>query len=166
MEMTVASQSEYRFRLQLPDGPPFDVVRFELTEGLSQPFRLSLALSCFQHDIDLDVLLDGPATFTIARDGQPVREVHGIVTAFEQGDTGVRRTRYRAVIEPPLVRLDLRRNSRIFQRVAVPAILKTLLDEQRVAASSLEMLREREHVQREYCVQHREQDLAFFQRLA
>lgn len=162
----MASQSEYRFRLQLPDGPPFDVVRFELTEGLSQPFRLSLALSCFQHDIDLDALLDGPATFTIARDGQPVREVHGIVTAFEQGDTGFRRTRYRAVIEPPLVRLDLRRNSRIFQRVAVPAILKTLLDEQRVPASSLEMLREREHVQREYCVQHREQDLAFFQRLA
>lgn len=166
MEMTVASQSDYRFRLQLAEGPSFDVVRFVLTEGLSQPFRLSLELSCFQHDIELDVLLDGPATFTIARNGQPVREVHGIVTAFEQGDTGFRRTRYRAVIEPPLVRLGLRHNSRIFQRVAVPAILKTLLDEQHVPASSLEMLRGGEHVQREYCVQHREQDLAFFQRLA
>jgi type VI secretion system secreted protein VgrG len=166
MEMTVASQSDYRFQFQLPDGPTFDVVRFELTEGLSQPFRLWLELSCFQHDVDLDALLDGAATFTIARDGQPVRQVHGIVTALEQGDTGFRRTRYRAVIEPPLVRLDLRRNSRIFQRVAVPAILKTLLDEQRVVGTALHLLREREHVEREYCVQHREQDLAFFQRLA
>jgi type VI secretion system secreted protein VgrG len=113
-------QSEYRFAVEFANAPAFDVVRFELTEGLSQPFRLSLELSCFQHDVDLDALLDGPATFTIARDGQPVRQVHGIVTAFEQGDTGFRRTRYRAVIEPPLVRLDLRRNSRIFQRVAVP----------------------------------------------
>jgi len=137
-------QSEYRFAVELAHGPAFDVVRFELTEGLSQPFRLSLELSCFQHSVDLDALLDGPATFTIARDGQPVRQVHGIVTAFEQGDTGFRRTRYRAVIEPPLVRLDLRRNSRIFQRVAVPAILKTLLDEQRVLPPQfLRLLRSR-----------------------
>ncbi|MGH8466922.1 MAG: type VI secretion system Vgr family protein, partial [Pseudomonas sp.] len=158
-------QSEYRFSIDLPNGPACDVVRFRLFEALSQPFRLELDLASAQDNADPIALLDQPAIFTIARHGEPVRQVHGIVTAFDQGDTGFRRTRYQAVVEPSLVRLNLRHNSRIFQRNGVPDIIGTLLKEQRVL-SRFDLPRAKHHLEREYCVQHREQDLQFFQRLA
>ncbi|MEL1266397.1 type VI secretion system Vgr family protein, partial [Pseudoxanthomonas putridarboris] len=157
------TQSDYRFDFEITEGPSFEVVRFGLSEGLSTPFRLELELASGQSSMDFDALLDVAATFTLSRSGVAVRRVHGIVTAFEQGASGFRRTRYRAVVEPELVRLGLRHNSRIFQRQAVPAILKTLLDEQRVQGR---FETAQEHLEREYCVQHREYDQTFLQRLA
>ncbi|WP_342315669.1 contractile injection system protein, VgrG/Pvc8 family [Lysobacter sp. FW306-1B-D06B] len=92
-------QSDLRFRLAVPDGPDLDVVRFELEESVSQPFRLELDLSSFNDAIDTNTLLDHEATFTIERDGIAERTVVGIVTAFETDETGFQRTRYRAVVE-------------------------------------------------------------------
>jgi type VI secretion system secreted protein VgrG len=159
----MATQSDLCFRFAGMEGAAFDVVRFELTEGISRPFRLELELSSDGPNIALDSLLDSDATFTIERDGEPVRTVHGIVTMFEQGETGFRRTRYRAVVEPALARLGLWHGSRIHQQLPVPEILQARLKERglfaRVNAS-------RPHDTREYCVQHRETDLAFFARLA
>ncbi|MGH8467113.1 MAG: contractile injection system protein, VgrG/Pvc8 family, partial [Pseudomonas sp.] len=157
--------SEYRFSIDFPHGPACDVVRFQLFEALSEPFRLELDLASEHDNADPTALLDRPAVFTISRDGEPVRQVHGIVTAFDQGDSGFRRTRYRAVVEPSLVRLNLRHNSRIFQRMGVQDILTTLLKEQHVL-SRFDLPRAKHHHEREYCVQHRELDLQFFQRLA
>ncbi|WP_339520619.1 contractile injection system protein, VgrG/Pvc8 family, partial [Pseudomonas proteolytica] len=50
----------------------------------------------------------------------PAFYVHGLVSLFQQGDTGFRRTRYTAVVEPTLKRFDLRSNWRIFQAQTVP----------------------------------------------
>ncbi|WP_434573390.1 contractile injection system protein, VgrG/Pvc8 family [Pseudomonas sp. Z3-8] len=50
-------------------------------------------------------MLDLAAVFTIWRNNIPVRYVHGLVSLFQQGDTGFRRTRYTAVVEPALARL-------------------------------------------------------------
>ncbi|HZF98509.1 MAG TPA: type VI secretion system tip protein TssI/VgrG, partial [Pseudoxanthomonas sp.] len=140
------------------------MVKFTLAEALSQPFRLEVDLASLSASVDFDALLDTPVTFTIYRDGVPVRVVHGILTGLEQGSTGFRRTRYRAIVEPALVRLSLRQNSRIFQRQAVPDILKTLLTEQRVVERQFDLVGA--HLSREYCVQHRESDARFFDRLA
>ncbi|WP_348529774.1 contractile injection system protein, VgrG/Pvc8 family [Pseudomonas sp. BN417] len=52
-----------------------------------------------------------------------MRFVHGTVSAFVQGDTGFRRTRYRAIVEPRLARLQLASDWRIFQTLSVPDIL-------------------------------------------
>ncbi|WP_281780654.1 type VI secretion system Vgr family protein [Lysobacter auxotrophicus] len=134
-----------------------------MTEGLSQPFRLELELSSPDANIGLDALLDSEAAFTIERDGEPVRTVHGIITMFEQGETGFRRTRYRAVVEPALARLGLWHGSRIHQQLSAPDILRSRLKERGLAAS---VKASRSHETREYCVQHRETDLAYFARLA
>ncbi|CAI8844918.1 hypothetical protein EMIT0P2_20166 [Pseudomonas sp. IT-P2] len=55
-------------------------------------------------------MLDLAAVFTIWRGETPVRYVHGLVRLFTQGNTGFRRTRYSAVVEPTLKRFDLRSN--------------------------------------------------------
>ena len=159
----MAAQSDLRFRFAGIDGATFDVVRFELTEGLSRPFRLDLELSSSDPDVALDSLLDSEATFAIERDGEPVRTVHGIVTMFEQGESGFRRTRYRAVVEPALARLGLWHGSRIHQQLSVPEILQKRLKERGLSAR---LNASRPHETREYCVQHRESDLAYFARLA
>ncbi|MDR0183462.1 type VI secretion system Vgr family protein [Lysobacter arvi] len=160
----MSQQSDVRFRFIMPDAPAFDVVRFEMVEGVSQPFRLELELSSHDSVIDAAMLLDCEATFTIERNGRVERTIVGIVTAFEQDETGFRRTRYRASVESPLARLRLRHNSRIFQGVNATEILATLLKEHRVIESRTAY--SARHEPREYCVQYRESDSDFFHRLA
>jgi len=49
-----------------------------------------------------------------------------LVSLFQLGDTGFRRTRYTAVVEPPLKRFDLRSNWRILQDQTVPDIITSV----------------------------------------
>ncbi|WP_206860759.1 type VI secretion system Vgr family protein [Lysobacter changpingensis] len=157
-------KSDVAFSFALGEGPALDVVRFELTEGVSQAFRLELDLSSADDAIDAAELLDREAVFTIERDGAAERTVVGICTAFEQCETGFRLTRYRAVVESPLARLALRHNSRIFQQVNAPEILATILQEHRLQGSKTTFLGH--HEPREYAVQYREFDAEFLHRLA
>ncbi|WP_350582504.1 type VI secretion system tip protein TssI/VgrG, partial [Pseudomonas sp. HY2-MNA-CIBAN-0224] len=94
----------------------------------------------------------------------PVRYVHGLVSLFRQGDTGFRRTRYHAVIEPTLARAGLRSNWRMFQYKTVPEIIALVLKGQRI--TDLEKQICFDHQTREYCVQAGETDLDFIARLA
>jgi len=157
-------QSDLRYTFQPLRGDPFEVVSFTLEEGLSQPFKLELELVSHHPAIDFYRMLDLAAVFTIWRDDTPVRYVHGLVSLFQQGDTGFRRTRYTAVVEPTLKRFDLRSNWRIFQAQTVPDIITSMLAEQKLTDIRSEICFE--HQPREYCVQAGETDLDFIARLA
>jgi type VI secretion system secreted protein VgrG len=153
----------------------FEVVSFELDEALSAdlpashgeaplPFRLTVELSSFDDNVDFSILVDAPAHFAIWRDGQAVRHVCGIVTAWAQKDSGFHRTRYRAVIEPALARLALRSNCRIFQQQSVPQIMGALLSEH--GLQNVQWNLTSAHLPREFCCQWNESDWAFLQRVA
>ncbi|MET3654748.1 type VI secretion system Vgr family protein [Dyella japonica] len=162
-------QSDLRFTFAAtPSGntqpPAFDVVSFELREALSEPFVLTLDLASADPAVDFGAVLDQPYLFTLWRDEEAVRYVHGVVSSFEQGTTGHRRTRYRAVVEPLLARAGLRSDWRIFQQQTVPQILQTVL--KRSGILDTEQALTQEHLPREYCVQPGETDLDFFQRLS
>ena len=157
-------QSDLRYTFEPLRGDPFEVVSFTLEEGLSQPFKLELELVSHHPAIDFYRMLDLAAVFTIWRDDTPVRYVHGLVSLFQQGDTGFRRTRYTAVVEPTLARFDLRSNWRIFQGQTVPDIITSMLAEQKLTDIRSEICFE--HQPREYCVQAGETDLDFIARLA
>ena len=157
-------QSDLRFTFEPLQGDPFDVVSFTLEESLSQPFKLSLELASHNAAIDFNRVLDLAGLFTIWRGDTAVRYVHGLVSLFTQGDTGFRRTRYSAVIEPTLKRFDLRSNWRIFQGQTVPDIITSVLAEQQLTDVRREICFD--HQPREYCVQAGETDLDFIARLA
>ena len=157
-------QSDLRYTFEPLRGDPFEVVSFALEEGLSQPFKLELELVSHHPAIDFYRMLDLAAVFTIWRDDTPVRYVHGLVSLFQQGDTGFRRTRYTAVVEPTLARFNLRSNWRIFQAQTVPDIITSMLGEQKLTDIRSEICFE--HQPREYCVQAGETDLDFIARLA
>ncbi|BES85636.1 type VI secretion system tip protein TssI/VgrG [Pectobacterium araliae] len=142
----------------------FAVVDFQLSEALNQPFALSLNLASPLPSIDFGAVLDQPCELLVWYEGELKRRVSGMVSAFAQGDTGFRRTRYQAEVRPALWRLGLRTNARIFQAQKPEAIIGTLLEESGITDYAFAL--RHDHAPREYCVQYRESDLAFVTRLA
>ncbi|MEQ9925007.1 type VI secretion system tip protein VgrG [Pectobacterium brasiliense] len=142
----------------------FAVVDFQLSEALNQPFALSLNLASALSDVDFGAVLDQPCELLVWYEGDLKRRVSGIISAFAQGDTGFRRTRYQAEVRPALWRLGLRTNARIFQAQKPEAIIGTLLEESGITDYAFAL--RHDHAPREYCVQYRESDLAFVTRLA
>ena len=152
------------FTVTLPGVDEVAVIDFTHREALSQPFELALNLASRDGSLDAAELLDREASLTIWQDGEPLRRVHGIISEFGKGDRGHRRTFYSLVLRPALWRLSLRQNSRIFQKVDPLTIINTLCDERGITDVSFAVTREL--AEREYCVQYRETDLAFIERLA
>ncbi|MDH1659186.1 type VI secretion system tip protein VgrG [Pseudomonas mosselii] len=158
-------QSDLRYSFQpLVGNAEFEVVSFELREGVSTPFTLELTLISFENDIDFGHLLDKPVLFTLWEGERPVRYVHGLVSRFSQAESGFYRTYYHALIEPQLARANLRSNWRIFQQKTVPQILELMLKRQGI--EQYELRSSMDHQVREFCVQAGETDLAFIARLA
>ena len=142
----------------------FTVVGFELTESLSSLFVGRLDLASTFSDIAASDVLEQPVDLIVWQHGEPLRRFTGVVNEFARGDTGHRRTRYEVIIQPPLWRLGLMHNSRIFQTQSTDAIVRTLLEERGIIDTTFDLKRTPE--EREYCVQHRETDLSFLERLA
>lgn len=141
----------------------FAVVSFELLEAFSSPFTLHLRLVSTNPAVDFAAVMDNPATLTVTDTGVVQRTVSGIVSSFEQGDTGLHQTEYQMNIRPALWRASLRQNSRIFQLQDIQTIIATLMKENSITdvAYAFRFL----HPQREFCVQFGESDLDFIQRL-
>ncbi|WP_136253093.1 type VI secretion system Vgr family protein [Onishia niordana] len=140
------------------------VIDFTQEEALSAPFHLRVRFASRVADLSPEALLDRPASLTVWQDGVAQRRVHGIVAEFGRGDRGHRRSHYEVVIRPSLWRLSLRQNARIFQRVSPLTIINTLCEERGLTDVAFAVTREPE--EREYCVQYRETDLDFIERLA
>ncbi|MBW3731635.1 type VI secretion system tip protein TssI/VgrG [Aeromonas dhakensis] len=147
----------------LPEST-FVVDEFALDEALNRPFNLRLELASAQPDIDFGAVLDQPCELLVWYNGEPQRRVCGVVSDFAQGDSGFRRTRYQLMVQPALWRLSLRQNSRIFQAQKPDEILSILLQEHGITDYAFAL--KNEHAKREYCVQYRETDLDFLNRLA
>ncbi|CAK7067899.1 type VI secretion system Vgr family protein [Saezia sanguinis] len=141
----------------------FDVVEFTLTEALNTPFVLEVELLSADPSVDFSKLLDQPVLFTIWQGSTAVRHVHGLVSDFSQRDTGFRRTRYRAVVEPMLARTALYSDWEIFQQQSVPEIITEVLKADKVDNYTLNQ--QQTHLSREYCVQADETDFEYIQRL-
>lgn len=127
-------------------------------------FRYQIELASRRSDLTAEQTVDRKALLEVFRDGEVVQRVHGIIRQFCQGDTGYSHTFYSVTLVPALERLSLRHNSRIFQQQTVPEILSILLQEMKVTDYTFSL--KRDPAPREFCVQYRETDLAFFHRLA
>ncbi|WP_081376069.1 MULTISPECIES: type VI secretion system tip protein TssI/VgrG [Aeromonas] len=162
----MANQTGLQFTVKvgaLPEST-FVVASFQLDEGLNRPFNLQLEVASSQPDVDFGAVLDQPCELIVWYNGELQRRVCGVVSEFAQGDSGFRRTRYQLQVKPALWRLGLRQNSRIFQAQKPDEILSILLQEHGITDYAFAL--KNEHAQREYCVQYRETDLDFVNRLA
>ncbi|WP_336367085.1 type VI secretion system Vgr family protein [Marinobacter sp. C2H3] len=155
-----------QFTVRVGGLPPssFSVVSFQVTEALSDVSEGRLWLASTEPSVAAGDVLEQPVELAIWQDGECQRRFSGVARAFTRGGTGHHRTRYELTFAPPLWRLGLMHNSRIFQGETPEAILHTLLSERGIPGVRFDL--KRPPASREYCVQYRETDLAFLARLA
>lgn len=119
----------------------FSVVGFALTERLSELLHGRLDLASTDSSVGASSVLEQPIDLVIWRDGTPLRCFTGVVSEFARGESGHRRTRYQLVFQPPLWRLALMHNSRIFQNRGTDEIVRTLLEERGIVDTVFDLER-------------------------
>ncbi|GGF57802.1 hypothetical protein GCM10007301_16890 [Azorhizobium oxalatiphilum] len=135
------------------------------TEGLSQLFSFTVSMVSSNAAITPDQMLGKAVTVKIARPDSDPRCINGIVTRFLAGDQSVDGLRrYQAVLSPKLWLLTRTADCRIFQNQSVTQIADTLLSDGGVTDYKKQGL-SGTHPTRDYCVQYRETDFAFLQRI-
>ncbi|MFO0851699.1 MAG: type VI secretion system tip protein VgrG [Gemmataceae bacterium] len=136
------------------------------TEGISELYQFQLELLAeTTEEVPFDKLLGQAVTVTLVAPGGEKRYVNGLVSRFGQGAEfrgGPDRlfTRYTATVVPKLWLLTRRTNSRTFQQLTVPDILKKVL-----VGFDVSYKLDGTYEKRDYCIQYRETDFAFASRL-
>lgn len=137
-------------------------------ESISELFRFQLDLLAEQA-LPFERLLGQPATVKLTAPAVPVRYFSGILGRLSEEGTlpafgqMPRLLRYQAELVPHLWLLTRRVQSRVFQRLSIPAILQHVLQDEWHLEVAFDFLQEFQP--RPYCVQYRESDFAFVSRL-
>ncbi len=162
------SGSKARFLLEITGAPAVEVLDFEANEWLSKPFLIDVNLaSPFQ--ITFEKAISKESLLTIKADG-PDRYFHGIIRKFEHtGKIGSNvlneKYLYHAQIVPFTKLLSLEQDCRIFQNKHVQEIVEDIIKDSKIPSDRYEFrLKNKEH-KRRYCVQYRETDLDFINRI-
>ncbi len=146
-------------------GAPLRVIQFKGEEGLSQLFHFEVQIESDQMDIMPEDVVGQKASLTISTQGN-FRKISGLISRFEftgiERDVGV----YVADLSPELYRLGQIRQSRMFQEMTVTDILKDVLETAGLPSDTFRMSCNVSYEPWEYCVQYRESDLDFFNRIA
>ncbi|MFT3848872.1 MAG: type VI secretion system tip protein TssI/VgrG [Propionivibrio sp.] len=140
-------------------------------ESLSAGYRHTL--DCLSPDTQLELkrFLGQPAEISLRLPDGGHRLFTGLVTHAAQAGADGGFARYVLTLEPALALLAHRRNSRVFQDKSVPQIVCALLDEHLAANPAFpgvfqyHSLLSQDYPVRSYCLQYRETDLAFIERL-
>ena len=143
--------------------PELLVVRFDLVEGVSAPYEMSVELAC-DDEVKMDDALGKEGFLTLAGDGGD-RIVHGVVDRFQHTGAKGRFALYNARVVPYLRLLSLERDCRIFQNKSVPDIVKQVLQDSGLPTDRFDFRMKENYPPLEYCVQYRETDLDFVSRL-
>jgi len=137
------------------------------SEAISELFHFDLELLAEPATpIEFDKILGQAATVAIQLPDDSHRYINGIINRFSQAEEirgvqgDVTFVRYRASIVPKFWLLTRRARCRIFQHVAVPAILREVL-----TGLDVKFDLRGTYEPRDYCVQYRETDFAFASRL-
>jgi type VI secretion system secreted protein VgrG len=161
---------EFLIRIQDQPEDEFRVVRFDGADALSELFEYELELVSENHEVPFDAIVGKPVALTIrgklvddVRQGES--HVHGIASRFEQGPIGTRLSTYYLTLVPRFWTLQNRIDTRVFQELTVPQIVKQVFENAGVPASAFRDSLKGSYPAREYCVQYQESDWDFASRL-
>src|SRR6266851_2892196 len=169
--MAAYTQANRPLAVATPLGP--DVMLLERITGgeaISELFHFRLDLLSTKADpLGFGDLLGQKVTVEIrTNDGGNKRYFNGIISRLSQGSKvpgqeKVTFIKYQAEIVPQLWLLGRNRNSRIFQTLSVPDILKEILQKQWSLDVAFQL--QGTFLPRDYCVQYEESDFNFVSRL-
>jgi type VI secretion system secreted protein VgrG len=147
-----------------PLGP--DVLLFHAMHGREELSRVSeyqVDLLSLKSDININNILGKSVTIKLALQDDSPRFFNGYVTRFSQGGMHGKYRRYYATVRPWLWFLSRTSDSRIFQEMSVPEIVKRVFADHPTANVRDELTGS--YSPWTYCVQYRETDLNFVCRL-
>ncbi|MDD1796346.1 type VI secretion system tip protein VgrG [Enterovibrio sp. ZSDZ42] len=162
----MATESGLQFTLTVEglSDDTFSVLEFTGESKLSSPYLFQVKLASRHASLSEFDIVDRNVTLKLWNHGVLEQRFHGVIRQFTRGDTGFSHTRYTLEFVPALSRLSLRQNSRIFQQQTVSEIISLLLQEMGIDDFAFSISGSPQV--REYCVQYRETDLEFIERLA
>lgn len=145
------------------DGTSYEVLSLRVTMRHAALGEARCELSDFDGGPSPAALIGKPAVLTLTRDDDHRAAFAGIVV--EASHVGGETTRAHAeiVVVPRLWRLSRRTDCRVFQGLTVEEIVDDVCD--RAGVADREWTLTHRYEPRVYCVQHRETDLAFVERL-
>lgn len=132
-------------------------------EAISALFEFNLELLSERHDIDPLQILGKSVTIKIEQENGNWRYFNGHVSRFGQFGHINEHFRYLATIRPWLWFLTRAANCRIFQNQSIPDIVKQVLKDH--GFDDIDQKLNETYKPREYCVQYRETDFNFVNRL-
>lgn len=162
-----ANSAHYLLSIGEIDSKNFEVIGFTGVDALSAPyyFDIDFRMSASSKSTPLDAgVLGKPCRLDIKRTGDTIPYC-GIVTEFRVIDSAD--SRYTVRLSPRIYHLTLNIESRVFQNLTVPDIVKSVVD----GAGLGEYFRfdlkadDVKYPVRNFCVQYHESGLAFISRL-
>lgn len=130
-------------------------------EGISQLYSFEVdAFAANETTVDFSLLVGQPVYVSVELKNSEKRYFHGLVKSIARGARSFNATSYRLEIVPSFWLLTQRTQSRIFQQISVPDILKKVLE-----GLDIDLEFTGTFEPRDYCVQYRESDFAFASRL-
>lgn len=162
--MAINTGLQFTFQVDGLADDTFSVLEFSGMETLSSPFHFHIKLASRLEDIVPTQTVDRFGILRTWINGKMVQVRHGIISEFRQGDTGHHHTMYEVTLVPSIARLALRQNTRMFQQQPAQEIIQLILQEMGIQDLAFGLTKEPKV--RDYCVQYRESDLEFVQRLA
>ncbi len=162
------TQDHRMLAIYTPLGKDFLLLdKLMVVEGISKLFSFEVDLLHEEETVRYNPTVVTPAsiigkgvTIKIEQTDGTTREFSGIVNRFSQGRRSTHFSHYRTTIVPYIWILTQKSQSRIFQNISVPDILKEVFE-------GFEVVQQIEGVtnKRNYCVQYRESDFDFASRL-
>lgn len=162
------SQNERLLTLEMSDAD-FIPHRLVAEERLSRPFAYTLDCISQNGDIELKTLMAQSAVLSVRQANGDYRKLSGLVesAALLGEDGGV--FYYQLTLVPWLSMLKLGRDSRIFQDVSAVEVIESVFSNHAIAQGEAQggwrLDLRREYPARSYCVQYRESDFQFVNRL-
>ncbi|MEW6518155.1 MAG: type VI secretion system tip protein VgrG [Thermodesulfobacteriota bacterium] len=145
------------------------LARFQGSEGVSRLFHFELELFSEYHNVSFEKIIGENVTVSLFLADGSRRHFNGLISRFshEHGmddqESSLRFSRYHATMVPWFWLLTRTADSRIFQKLSVPDIVKKIFDEHGFADYSLRL--SSTYGVRDYTVQYRETDFNFISRL-
>jgi type VI secretion system secreted protein VgrG len=160
-----ANQKHFSFETSAVSADTLQVVDFSGVEEMSRTYRFVVRLASDDPELDLDAVIGKPATLKVQRREGDALPIHGVVSEFHQGARISDWYSYEATLVPRLWLLSLSFQSRVFQQMRVDEIVSDVLKQSGFGSRDFRFALKAKLPQREYCVQYRETDLDFIQRL-
>ncbi len=157
-------QAEFEFEVGQHGVDDFLLLGFEAEEEVSRPFSVEVTVA-LKEDVELDAdALVGESAQLKLHLAEGTRFFHGVVASVKRWKVGTRTfsRHFRFRVVPRLWTLSQIRQSRIFQGLSVPDVVKKVLDASNV---EFKLKLSGTYKPRDYCVQYGESDLDFVCRL-